>query len=176
MCCRVSCIAVKRCTPPAISSRQWNMVATSYARDPSRDSSFPARLAGENLIVHLEHCPTTTLEIHHAAEPTKKMRQIVRVKIRGLPAVVLRGKPVMAARGLRLSSVFRVLFCPGPGFHRRLDDQASASCRMLISSHTTLKTSSTALQRSPGGGMLPREADISPLMLCRYVIRRFWAR
>jgi hypothetical protein len=40
---------------------------------------FPSAVGrGKNLIVYLEHCPAAALEIHHAAELVKKMRQIVR--------------------------------------------------------------------------------------------------
>ena len=39
--------------------------------------------------------------------------------MRGLPAAVLRGEAVTTAWGLRLSSVFRVPFCPRPGIQKQ---------------------------------------------------------
>ena len=40
---------------------------------------FPSAVGrGKNLIVYLKQCPAAALEIHHAAELMKKMRQILR--------------------------------------------------------------------------------------------------
>jgi hypothetical protein len=55
--------------------------------------------------------------------------------MRGLPAAVLRGEAVTTAWGLRLSSVFRVPFCPRPGFQKRL----STSIRVVPNAYLVEK-------------------------------------
>ena len=67
--------------------------------------------------------------------------------MRGLPAAILRGEPVTTAWGLRLSSVFRVPFCPRPGFQKRLSTSIRVARRRFVGNASRKSTADKEIAR-----------------------------